>query len=92
MRIEYVALVAAALSGLAGCASTTPHYDRHFGLAVRAAQAQQTINPEASNNPDPVAGIDGTAARESIGRYQDSYKAPPPTFNVINIGGGLSAK
>jgi len=92
MKFQNITLAAVVLMGLVGCASTTPNYDRLFGQAVRAAQAQQTINPEASSNPDPVAGIDGPAARESIGRYQDSYKTPPPTFNVINIGGGLSAK
>lgn len=76
----------------AGCASTTtPNYDRHFGEAVRMARAQQTINPDASKNADPVAGLDGPGAKEAIGRYQDSFKSPPPTFNVINIGGGLSS-
>jgi len=90
MNVKYATLVAAAAITAAGCASTTPHYDKHFGEAVRTARAQQTINPEASRNPDPVAGIDGVAAKESIGQYRDSYKAPPPTFNVINIGGGLT--
>ena len=50
----------------------------------------QTINPDASRNPDPVFGLDGKAANEAIGRYQDSFKTPPPTFNVINIGGGIT--
>jgi hypothetical protein len=36
-----------------------------------------------------VSGIDGRAAKESIKRYQDSFKEPPPVTNVINIGGGL---
>jgi len=76
----------AALTMLAGC-STTPNYDLRFGDAVRQARSAMTINQQASENPDPAAGIDGQAAREAIGRYQDSYKAPPPVVNVINIGG-----
>jgi hypothetical protein len=85
--------ILAGAAAIAGCASTTtPVYDQSFGQAVRMARAQQTINPDASRNTDPVAGIDGVAAKESIGVYRDSYKAPPPTFNVINIGGGLSVK
>ncbi|HEX9174084.1 MAG TPA: hypothetical protein VF861_15650 [Telluria sp.] len=76
----------AALALLAGCA-TTPDYDARFGDAVRQARLAMTIDPAASANPDPAAGLDGQAAREAIGRYQDSLKAPPPVVNVINIGG-----
>ncbi|MBC7454136.1 MAG: hypothetical protein H7335_10600 [Massilia sp.] len=76
----------ALLALLVGC-STTPNYDARFGDAVRQARIAMTIHPKASANPDPVAGIDGQAAREAITRYQDSFKAPPPVVNVINIGG-----
>ena len=83
-------LAIAALVGLlAGCASTTPNYDKRFGEAVRDAKKKMTINPEAGKNPDPVTGMDGKAARETIILYQGSYKAPPPAVNVINIGGPL---
>jgi hypothetical protein len=75
-------------AGLAACTSTTPNLDRNFGQAVNHAKAQQTLNPDASQNPDPVAGIDGPAAKSSVERYDDSFKAPPPTFNVININSG----
>lgn len=92
MNAKQVVLAVAAAMSLAGCAwSPTPYYDQHFGEAVRTAKAQQTIDPEASANPDPVAGINGRAAKESMDRYHDSFKSPPKTFNVINIGGGLSA-
>lgn len=92
MNAKPVTLMLAAALTAAGCASTTtPNYDRQFGAAVRMARAQQTINPEASSNADPAAGLDGQGAKEAIGRYQDSFKSPPPTFNVINIGGALSS-
>jgi len=68
-----------------GCTSATPYLDSKIGHAVNAAKAQQTINPEASRNTDPVSGLDGKAGKESMDRYQDSFKAPPKTFNVINI-------
>lgn len=85
-------LLIAASATLAGCASTaTPEFDAHFGQAVLAARAMQTLNPIAASNQDPVLGLDGKAANEAIGRYHDSFKAPPPTFNVINIGGGISS-
>jgi uncharacterized protein YceK len=73
------------LIALTGCTTTTPHLDSKFGHAVNAAKAKQILHPEASKNTDPVAGIDGSPAKESIDRYQDTFRAPPPTFNVIDI-------
>lgn len=75
-----------ALVLLSAC-STTPHYDRHFGEAVRQARLAMIIDPRAGEKNEPAAGIDGVAAREAMIRYQDSFKAPPPVVNVINIGG-----
>ena len=78
---------------LAGCASSvTPNYDAKFGNAVREAKLKMTINPDAGKNPDQVLGMDGKSAREAIILYQDTFKAPPPAVNVINIGGGIGGK
>lgn len=82
---------AAILVTLAGCVSPAPYVESQMGHAVNAAKAQQTLNPDASKNPDPVAGIDGRAARSSVERYEDSFKAPPPTFEVININSGATS-
>ena len=76
----------AVLAMLAGC-TTTPDYDARFGDAVREARTAMTIDPKASANTDPAAGIDGEAARQALDRYHDTFKAPPPVVNVINIGG-----
>lgn len=73
----------------AGCATRTPVLDERFGSAVREARAKQTINPDAGRDADPVLGLDGLAARESIERYKDATKSPPPVTNVINIGGSI---
>lgn len=62
------------------------------GDAVRQARAAMTINPDAGANPDQAAGIDGQAGREAVARYQESFKAPPPVVNVINIGGTTATK
>ncbi|EJL76470.1 hypothetical protein PMI12_02232 [Variovorax sp. CF313] len=74
-----------------GCSHVTPNYDARFGDAVRDAKRKMTINPDAGRDGDPVAGMDGRAARESMVQYQKSYKAPPPAVNVINIGGGIGS-
>lgn len=83
-------LAIAVLIGLmAGCASVTPNYDAKFGDTVREAKLKMTINPDAGQNPDQVAGMDGKASRDTIILYQETFKAPPPVVNVINIGGSL---
>jgi hypothetical protein len=69
---------------LTACAVTTPVLDANFGNAVRQARSAQTLNPNASANRDPVLGIDGKAAVSAQDRYQESFKSPPKTFEVIN--------
>jgi hypothetical protein len=75
-----------------GCASVSPNYDAKFGDTVRAAQLAQTLHPGAGANPDAALGLDGGAAAHGLERYQDSFKAPPKTFEVINIGGAFTGK
>jgi len=80
----------AAVLLLAGCVTQAPVVDQHFGEAVNMAKAQQTVNPDASRDQDPVAGLDGQAANAVIDRYHKSYETPPQPVNVftIGIGGG----
>lgn len=84
--------IALLVTMVAGCGtqSHTPNYDTRFGDAVRQARQMMTLNPNAGVDTAPVAGMDGKAAREAVLRYQDSFKAPPPVTNVINIGGAIS--
>jgi hypothetical protein len=88
--MKILTVMAAALLAT-GCAGT-PHFDTHFGAALRDARMAMTIDPAAGTRPDEVKGIDGRAGKEAVKRYQDSFKEPPPVTNVINIGGNLGAK
>jgi type IV pilus biogenesis protein CpaD/CtpE len=85
---DFRLLLALVPIALVGCAETTPHYDEHFGEAVRSAVAQQTINPNAASNPDPVAGLDGKAADQTINNYDKSFEAPEKVQTLsITVGG-----
>lgn len=77
-----------ALLAVTGCVSPAPNLDRHFGESVRLIKAQQTLNPEASRNTDPVKGMDGVAAKSGYDEYQKSYREPPPPTNAFTIGIG----
>lgn len=72
---------------LAGCAPTTPQYDSRFGQSVRMTMAQQVLNPDAGSKDVPESK-DGPAARETVVRYRNTFKEPPPPQNVFNIGVG----
>lgn len=67
---------------LAGCVNVTPDYDAKFGDAVRTARQTQTLNQNAEPNSDPTLGLDGKASVNALERYQDSFKAPPKTFEI----------
>lgn len=70
-----------------GCAtSTTPALDASHGGALRFTKEAQTLNPTAPTGNNPVLGIDGKAAVNALERYQDSFKTPPKTFEVITGG------
>lgn len=73
-----------AVAALGGCASPTPYYDSKQGLAVHEAKQKQILHPDASRNTDPVAGLDGPSARETVDRYQNSFKAPERTFEIFS--------
>ena len=55
----------AALSICSGCAGT-PVLDRFWGDSHEAAKSNQIINPEAEENLEPVAGLDGQVAAELV--------------------------
>ena len=81
------------LALMCGCATdtSTPNFDARYGISLREAKLRMTINPDAGKKPDLVLGADGVSAHETMNRYYDKYKAPPPVTNVINIGGAIGS-
>jgi hypothetical protein len=73
---------------LAGCVSTTPYLDEKHGAAATLTRAQQTLDPDASRNTNPVKGLDGKAAKGALDNYRDSFRQPPSEAEVISIGVG----
>jgi len=88
---SFAALVAG--TALTGCIATTPTSDAQFGRATAMARAQQTLNPDASRNTDPVKGLDGKAAKGALDNYRDSFRVPPSeAAQVLTIGVGNSPR
>ncbi|PMS22121.1 hypothetical protein C0Z18_06325 [Trinickia dabaoshanensis] len=94
MKIQHIALrlalIAAGCAALNGCLSSTPVWDRTFGNSMHTVTSMQTLNPNASANEDPVAGVDGTAATAAQQNYGKSFMVPPPPTNMLTIGIGGS--
>ena len=89
VRTSCTAACAALLLALmGGCASRTPNLDAQFGKSVRLLNAQQTINPNAMANSDPVLGLDGRAALSGYDDYQKTFAAPVPQPATFTIGIG----
>ncbi len=58
---------------ISACSGPT-RLEKNFGKSVEQARLNQTLNPEAQKNLEPVTGLDGKAAQKSIERYQKSFE------------------
>lgn len=73
---------------LTGCA--TPETDSvgvQMGQAVRQTRLLQTIDVSAAERAPAERGTDAGIAVSAWQRYQDSFRAPPQSFEIFGIGG-----
>ena len=73
---------------LTGCV-TTSRLAMDYGTSHKLAKFNQTLNPGAEKNLEPVTGFDGAAAQAAIGKYRKGFeeKTPAPTY-VFSISTG----
>ena len=57
-----------------------------FGQSFRTARDLQILHPEASENLEPVTGLDGPASNQAIQRYRKHFQKPP--YETKSSGGG----
>lgn len=59
-----------------------------YGTSYNLAKMNQTLNPQAEKNLNPVYGLDGRAAQLTMDKYQKSFEKPEkePVY-VLSIGG-----
>jgi hypothetical protein len=83
-----------ALLFFAGCQSKTftpveSKLDKNWGKAFEAAKRNQTLNPKAQENEDPVVGLDGEAAEINMEMYRNSFEKDDPepktNFTIENM-------
>jgi hypothetical protein len=85
----YIILIALAALLASGC--TRQIYleggspvDQNWGRSFEEQKYSQIIDHEAGKNLDPVIGLDGKAAVNTVERYQDSFRGKQKN-DVVNI-------
>ena len=87
-KIAIICCVGAAMFLAIGCAPSRVAMD--YGTSFELQKYNQTLNPEAEKNLEPVVGINAKAAQNIENKYQKSFEQTQPsaTSYQFNIGGG----
>jgi len=82
-----IGLVIISFLSFTGCVSPT-RLETDYGTSHKLSKFNQTLNPEAEKNLQPVEGFDGTAAEATKERYDKGFEkeTKPPTY-TLSIGG-----
>jgi len=96
-RIAFIALAALLMIGFVGCykgdavnpLQQESMLDQNWGRSFEAAKYNQTLNPDADQNLEPVEGMEGPAAERIMGEYirgeQRPARQPSPSYGVMGI-------
>jgi hypothetical protein len=89
INLVMIALIVA-VAFLAGCATEPGRVEMDYGVSSKLAKFNQTFDPDAEKNLDPVLGIDGQAAQRSYDQYLKSFEKPEkqPVLQLGVIGQG----
>jgi hypothetical protein len=81
-RPSIIIAVSIVLLLFAGCAYNT--LETNWGSSYEAAKTNQIANPEASENLDPVVGLDGELAAENMETYRQGCQGQDQstTYNL----------
>jgi len=70
---------------ISGCAPSRLEMD--YGTSHKLAKFNQTLDPAAEKNLEPVYGLDGQVAQKVVDKYRKDFEKPAPAQNVtINLG------
>ena len=88
MRAWLVVIGLILLGTLAGCAGSL--VEQEWGTSYKLAVANQTLNPDAEKNLEPVYGMDNKAADKVVNKYNKEFdKAPQVPVYSMGVAGGL---
>jgi len=80
------------LLSVGACAGPS-RVEMDFGTSAKLAVFNQTVNPQAGKDQQPVVGLDGGAAKGTMEKYRKDFEKPaPPATNVYTIQTGITGK
>lgn len=75
MNIKRLCISSLIAGGIAMAGCTGPSMlDQNWGRSVETARFNQTLNPQAGENLEPVTGLDGQGAENAMETYRQSFK------------------
>lgn len=75
---------------LSGCATNRVEMD--YGTSYKLAKFNQTLDPEAEQNLEPVEGVDGQTAKKIVEKYHASFEKPAQAMPALTLGISGSGK
>lgn len=92
-----IALSIFGVVSVTGCTTRPTTLGPDYGLAYTMAMDQQTLNPDAGSNLDPVQGLeDAAAAKHTLERYRTSFEKPEeirkPMSNPSMVSSGIQTR
>ncbi len=86
--VYYVAALVGATLLVAGC-TTQSRLETDYGTSYKLAIMNQTLDPKAEKNLEPVYGMPGPIEQKVLDKYGKEFEkpAPPPSY-IINLGAG----
>jgi len=97
LLITGIGLSILAVVSVTGCTTRPKTLGPDVGLAYTMANDEQTLNPDAGSNLDPVQGLeDPGAAKRTLERYRSSFERPEdirkPMANPSMISSGIQTR
>ena len=74
-----------------GCTRPTT-LGANTGVAYNMARQNQTLDPLASENVEPVVGLDGGAAAIEMGTYRKTFEEPDAGLQKSVVTSGVQTK
>lgn len=84
-------MLAAASTGLAGCAERQAHLGQDFGSALRQELVAQVADPDAHYSGKPAPGSDGARVAGAQARYGAGKVTEPTAPRSSTVGASAAA-
>jgi hypothetical protein len=69
-----------------GCATEPSRVEMDYGTSYKLAKFNQTLNPDAEKNLEPVYGMDAQAGEKILDKYHKGFEKPAQAMPTLTLG------